>query len=132
MKSIFTLFLSAFLVLASTGSSQEAPAKKKKMAPMNASSDVVTGKIYIVTPAKNRLTVRLDNPLVTATATNKVGAVLLADGAKITIAGAEGKLEGLQKGMKVRVMPSAADVSKASEIEATAADPVNKPEATEE
>ena len=131
MKSILTLLLGALLVLTSTGSSQEAPAKKK-MAPMNASSDVVTGKIYVVTPAKNRFTVRLDNPLVTATATNKVVAFLLADGAKITIAGAEGKLDGLQKGMKVRVMPSAADVSKASEIEATAADPATKPEATEE
>ena len=130
MKSILSLLLSALLVLASTGSSQEAPAKKK--APMNASSDVVTGKIYVVTPAKNRLTVRLDNPLVTATATNKVVAFLLADGAKITIAGAEGKLDGLQKGMKVRVMPSAGDVSKASEIEATAADPATKHEATEE
>ena len=102
------------------------------MAPMNASSDVVTGKIYVVTPAKNRFTVRLNDPLVTATATNKVVAFLLADGAKITIAGAEGKLDGLQKGMKVRVMPSAGDVSKASEIEATAADPATKPEATEE
>ena len=132
MKSILTLILSALLMLTSTGSSQEAPAKKKKMAPMNASSDVVTGKIYIVTPAKNRLTVRLDNPLVTATATNKVVAFLLADGPKITIAGAEGKLDGLQKGMKVRVMPSAGDVSKASEIEATAADPATKPEATVE
>lgn len=132
MKSILTLLLTALLVLTSTGSSQEAPAKKKKMAPMNASSDVVTGKIYIVTPAKNRLTVRLDNPLVTATATNKVVAFLLADGAKITIAGVEGKLDGLQKGMKVRVMPSASDVSKASEIEATAEDPATKPEATEE
>ena len=131
MKSILTLLLGALLVLTSTGSSQEAPAKKK-MAPMNASSDVVTGKIYVVTPAKNRFTVRLDNPLVTATATNKVVAFFLADGAKITIAGAEGKLDGLQKGMKVRVMPSAADVSKASEIEATAADPATKPEATEE
>ena len=131
MKSILTLLLSALLVLTSTGSSQEAPAKKKKMAPMNASSDVVTGKIYVVTTAKNRFTVRLDNPLVTATATNKVVAFFLADGAKITIAGAEGKLDGLQKGMKVRVMPSAADVSKASEIEATAADPAAKSEATE-
>ena len=131
MKSILTLLLGALLVLTSTGSSQEAPAKKK-MAPMNASSDVVTGKIYVVTPAKNRFTVRLDNPLVTATATNKVVAFFLADGAKITIAGAEGKLDGLQKGMKVRVMPSAGDVSKASEIEATAADPATKPEATEE
>ena len=130
MKSILTLLLGALLVLTSTGSSQEAPAKKK-MAPMNASSDVVTGKIYVVTPAKNRFTVRLDNPLVTATATNKVVAFFLADGAKITIAGAEGKLDGLQKGMKVRVMPSAADVSKASEIEATAADPAAKSEATE-
>ena len=130
MKSILTLLLGALLVLTSTGSSQEAPAKKK-MAPMNASSDVVTGKIYVVTPAKNRFTVRLDNPLVTATATNKVVAFFLADGAKITIAGAEGKLDGLQKGMKVRVMPSAVDVSKASEIEATAADPAAKSEATE-
>ncbi len=131
MKSILTLLLSALFVLTSTGSSQEAPTKKKKMAPMNASSDVVTGKIYIVTPAKNRLTVRLDNPLVTATTTNKVVAFLLADGAKITIAGAEGKLDGLQKGMNVRVMPSAADVSKASEIEATAADPAAKSEVSE-
>ena len=48
MKSILTLLLSTLLVLTSTGSSQEAPAKKKKMAPMNASSDVVTGKIYTV------------------------------------------------------------------------------------
>jgi hypothetical protein len=132
MKSILTLILTGLLVLTSIASSQEAPAKKKKMAPMNASSDVVTGKIYIVTPAKNQLTVRLDNPLVTATATNKVVAFLLEDGAKITIAGAEGKLDGLQKGMKVRVMPSAGDVSKASEIEATAADRVAKPEATVE
>ena len=131
MKSILTLLLGALLVLTATGSSQEAPAKKKKMAPMNASSDVVTGKIYVVTPATSRFTVRLDNPLVTATATNKVVAFFLADGAKITIAGAEGKLDGLQKGMKVRVMPSAADVSKASEIEATAADPAAKSEATE-
>jgi len=132
MKSILTLILTGLLVLTSTGSSQEVPAKKKKMAPMNASTDVVTGKIYVVTPAKNRFTVRLDSPLVTATATNKVVAFLLADEAKITIGGAEGKLDGLQKGMKVRVMPSAGDVSKASEIEATAVDPATKPEATEE
>jgi hypothetical protein len=132
MKSILTLILSGLLVLTSTASSQEAPAKKKKMAPMNTSSDVVTGKIYVVTPAKNRFTVRLDSPLVTATATNKMVAFLLEDGVKITIGGAEGKLDGLQKGMKVRVMPSAGDVSKASEIEATAADPAAKPEATVE
>ena len=132
MKSILTLILSGLLLLTSTASSQEAPAKKKKMAPMNTSSDVVTGKIYVVTPAKSRFTVRLDSPLVTATATNKMVAFLLEDGVKITIGGAAGKLDGLQKGMKVRVMPGAGDVSKASEIEATAADRAAKPEATEE
>lgn len=36
---------------------------------MNAFFGVVKGKICIVTSAKNRLTVGLDNPLVTATAT---------------------------------------------------------------
>ena len=39
------------------------------MAPLNGSSDVVTGRNYVVTPAKNRFAVRLDISVVTATET---------------------------------------------------------------
>ena len=53
-------------MLTSTASSQEVPTKMKKMEPMNAFFGVFEGKICIVTSAKNRFLVRLDNPLVTA------------------------------------------------------------------
>ena len=59
-------------MLTSTASSQKVPGKKKKIVPMNAFFDVVTGRNYVVTPAKNRFPVRVDNPLVTATATRRL------------------------------------------------------------
>ena len=126
MNQPLKLLMILGLTLAVTASAQEEPAKKKKMAPLNASSGPVVGKIYIVTPAKNRFTVRLDQPIVTPEKTNKVVAFFLAEGAKITIDGGEGKLEGLQKGMKVTVTPQAADPSKAEKVEATKAAPEEK------
>ena len=121
MKSILTLLSICLLAVTLPLDAQEAgPAKKKKMAPLNESKDVRTGKIYSTKPEKNRFTVRLDDAqwVVTPEKTNKVVAFFLAEGGKITIDGAEGKIEGLQKGMKVSVTPSAADPGKAEKVEA--------------
>ena len=123
MKHTLPLLAIALLSLVVTAPAQEEPAKKKKMAPLNAAAGPVAGKIYIVTPAKNRFTVRLDQPIVTPEKTNKVVAFLLAEGAKITIDGAEGKLEGLAKGMKVTVSPKGGDPSQAEKVEAMKASP---------
>jgi hypothetical protein len=102
---------------------QEAPAKKKKLAPLNEAKEMRTGKIYSTKPEKNRFTVRLEEAqwVVTPEKTNKVVAFHLAEGGKITIDGAEGKIEGLQKGMRVNVTPSVGDPGKAEKVEATKA-----------
>jgi len=124
MKPILTLLSICLLSVALPLEAQEtAPAKKKKMAPLNEAKDVRTGKIYSTKPEKNRFTVRLDDTqwVVTPEKTNKVVAFFLAEGGKVTIDGAEGKIEGLQKGMKVSVTPSAADPGKAEKVEATKA-----------
>ena len=123
MKSILALLFVTLLTAALPLEAQEAPARKMKMAPLNEAKDVRTGKIYWVTPEKNRFTVRLDEGqwVVAPDKTIKVVAFFLAEGGKITIDGAEGKIEGLQKGMKVSVTPSAADPGKAEKVEATKA-----------
>ena len=124
MKPILTLLSICLLSVALPLEAQEtAPAKKKKMAPLNEAKDVRTGKIYSTKPEKNRFTVRLDDTqwVVTPEKTNKVVAFFLAEGGKVTIDGAEGKIEGLRKGMKVLVTPSAADPGKAEKVEATKA-----------
>ena len=129
MKSI--LRLAALGLIASTLASmaqEAAPTKKKKMAPLNEAKEVRTGKIYSTKPENNRFTVRLDDAqwVITPEKTNKVVAFFLAEGAKVTIDGAEGKVEGLQKGMKVSVTPSAADPGKADKVEASKAAPEEK------
>ena len=53
--------------------------------------------------------------------TNKVVAFQVAENSKITIDGVEGKAEGLQKGMRVTVIPQSMDPSKADKVEATKA-----------
>jgi len=119
MKHTLQLLAIGWLSLVVAAAAQEEPVKKKKMAPLNAATGPVAGKIYVVTPAKNRFTVRLDQPLVTPEKTNKVVAFHLAEGGKITIDGAEGKLEGLTKGMRVTVSPKAGDPGQAEKVEAT-------------
>lgn len=124
MKTILNLFALCLLATTLPATAQEAaPTKKKKMAPLNQAKEPRTGKIYIVRPENNRFTVRLDDAqwVVTPEKTNKVVAFHLAEGGKITINGGEGKLEGLQKGMRVTVTPSAADPGKAEKVEATQA-----------
>jgi hypothetical protein len=131
MKQPLQLLIVALLALAMPVTAQVEPPKKKKIAPLNASTEPVKGKIYVVTPAKNRLTVRLDQPIVTADKTNKVVAFHLAESGKITIDGAEGKLEGLVKGMKVIVTPQSMDPSKADKVEATKPAPGEEKKTTE-
>ena len=136
MKSILNL-LSIFLLAAvlPATAQEAAPAKKKKMAPLNQSKDVRTGKIYSTKPENNRFTVRLDEAqwVVTPEKTNKVVAFHLKEGAKVTIDGTAGKVEGLQKGMRVTVTPSAGDPGKAEKVEATkAAEEEKKATDTEE
>lgn len=124
MKTILNLLALCLLATVLPATAQEAaPTKKKKMAPLNQAKEPRTGKIYIVRPENNRFTVRLDDAqwVVTPEKTNKVVAFHLAEGGKITIDGGEGKLEGLQKGMRVTVTPSAADPGKAEKVEATKA-----------
>jgi len=124
MKSILSLLSICLLAAALPAAAQEtAPTKKKKMAPLNVAKEPRTGKIYSTKPEKNRFTVRLDEAqwVVTPEKTNKVVAFHVAEGGKITIDGAEGKVEGLQKGMRVTVTPSAADPGKAEKVEATKA-----------
>jgi len=124
MKSILHLLAISLLAAALPVEAQEtASPKKKKMAPLNQAKEMRTGKIYSTKPENNRFTVRLDDAqwVVTPEKTNKVVAFFLAEGGKITIDGAEGKIEGLQKGMRVSVTPSAADPGKAEKVEATKA-----------
>lgn len=121
MKSILNILSVVLLAAALPAGAQEAaPTKKKKMAPLNQAKELRTGKIYSIKPENNRFTVRLDDAqwVITPEKTNKVVAFFLAEGGKITIDGAEGKIEGLQKGMKVAVTPSAADPGKAEKVEA--------------
>jgi len=129
MKSILNI-LSVVLLAAvlPAGAQEAAPTKKKKMAPLNQAKELRTGKIYSTKPENNRFTVRLDDAqwVITPEKTNKVVAFFVAEGGKITIDGAEGKIEGLQKGMKVAVTPSAADPGKAEKVEATKAAPGEK------
>jgi hypothetical protein len=123
MKSILHLLALCLLAVALPAEAQETPAKKKKTAPLNQAQEVRTGRIYSTKPEKNRFTVRLDDAqwVITPEKTNKVVAFHLAEGGKVTIDGAEGKIEGLQKGMKVSVTPSAGDPGKAEKVEATKA-----------
>ncbi len=124
MKTILSLLSICLLAAALPAAAQEAaPTKKKKMAPLNQSKEPRTGKIYSTKPENNRFTVRLDEAqwVVTPEKTNKVVAFHVAEVGKITIDGAEGKVEGLQKGMRVTVTPSAADPGKAEKVEATKA-----------
>jgi membrane protein implicated in regulation of membrane protease activity len=119
------------IVLLATGAcapAQEAPAKKKKMAPLNQVSEARTGKIYSTKPENKRFTVRLDDNqwVVTSEKTNKVVAFQVAENSKITIDGVEGKVEGLQKGMKVKVIPQVMDPGKADKVEATKSAPDEK------
>jgi hypothetical protein len=136
MKSILNLLLICLLALVLPAVAQEAaPAEKKKTAPLNAAKEPRTGKIYSTKPEKNRFTVRLDDAqwVITPEKTNKVVAFHVAEGGKITIDGAEGKVEGLQNGMRVTVIPSAADPGKAEKVEATkAVAEEKKPAETEE
>ena len=97
MKSILSLLSICLLAAALPATAQEtAPTKKKKMAPLNVAKEPRTGKIYSTKPEKNRFTVRLDEAqwVVTSEKTNKVVAFHVAEGGKITIDGAEGKVEG--------------------------------------
>ena len=123
MKSTLYLLALCLLAVALPANAQESPAKKKKMAPLNQAKELRTGKIYSTKPEKNRFTIRLDDAqwVITPEKTNKVVAFHLAEGGKVTIDGVEGKIEGLQKGMKVSVTPSAADPGKAEKVEATKA-----------
>ena len=124
MKSILTLLSVCLLATVGPATAQEtAPTKKKKMAPLNQAKDPRTGKIYSTKPENNRFTVRLDDAqwVITPEKTNKVVAFFMAEGGKITIDGTEGKIEGLQKGMKVTVTPQAADPGKAEKVEASKA-----------
>jgi len=124
MKTILSLLSICLLAAALPAAAQEeAPTKKRKMAPLNVAKEPRTGKIYSTKPEKNRFTVRLDEAqwVVTPEKTNRVVAFHIAEGGKVTIDGAEGKVEGLQKGMRVTVTPSAADPGKAEKVEATKA-----------
>ena len=136
MKSILNLVSICLLAAALPAVAQEAaPAKKKKMAPLNQAKEPRTGNIYSTKPEANRFTVRLDEAqwVITPEKTNKVVAFHVAEGGKVTIDGAEGKVEGLQKGMRVTVTPSAADPGKADKVEATkAVAEEKKPADTEE
>ena len=48
------------------------------------------------------------------------------ESSKITIDGVEGKVEGLQKGMRVTVTPQVTDPGKADKVEATKSVPEDK------
>ena len=128
MKLILHTIVIALLATVAFAPAQEAPAKKKKMAPLNQVSEARTGKIYSTKPENKRFTVRLDDNqwVVTPEKTNKVVAFQVAENSKITIDGVEGKVEGLQKGMKVKVIPQVTDPGKADKVEATKAAPGEK------
>ena len=128
MKPILHTLVTALLATVAFAPAQEAPAKKKKMAPLNQVSEARTGKIYSTKPENKRFTVRLDDNqwVVTPEKTNKVVAFQVAENSKITIDGVEGKVEGLQKGMKVTVTPQVTDPGKADKVEATKSAPDEK------
>ena len=128
MKPILHTLVIALLATVAFASAQEAPAKKKKMAPLNQVSEARTGKIYSTKPENKRFTVRLDDNqwVVTPEKTNKVVAFHVEENSKITIDGVEGKVEGLQKGMKVKVIPQVMDPGKADKVEATKSAPDEK------
>ena len=128
MKPILHTLVIVLLATVAFASAQEAPAKKKKMAPLNQVSEARTGKIYSTKPENKRFTVRLDDNqwVVTPEKTNKVVAFQVAENSKITIDGVEGKVEELQKGMKVKVIPQVMDPGKADKVEATKSTPDEK------
>jgi hypothetical protein len=128
MKPILHTLVIALLATVAFASAQEAPAKKKKMAPLNQVSEARTGKIYSTKPENKRFTVRLDDNqwVVTPEKTNKVVAFHVEENSKITIDGVEGKVEGLQKGMKVKGIPQVMDPGKADKVEATKPAPDEK------
>ena len=128
MKPILHTIVIALLATVACAPAQEAPAKKKKMAPLNQVSEARTGKIYSTKPENKRFTVRLDDNqwVVTPEKTNKVVAFQVAENSKITIDGVEGKVEGLQKGMRVTVIPQIMDPGKADKVEATKPAPSEK------
>ena len=128
MKPILHTLAIALLATVAFAPAQEAPAKKKKMAPLNQVSEPRMGKIYSTKPENKRFTVRLDDNqwVVTPEKTNKVVAFQVAENSKITIDGAEGKVEELQKGMRVTVIPQLMDPGKADKVEATKSAPDEK------
>ena len=128
MKPTLHTLVIALLATVAFAPAQEAPAKKKKMAPLNQVSEARTGKIYSTKPENKRFTVRLDDNqwVVTPEKTNKVVAFQVAENSKITIDGAEGKVEELQKGMRVTVIPQLMDPGKADKVEATKSAPDEK------
>jgi transposase len=121
MQPMLHTIVIVLLATVALAPAQEAPAKKKKMAPLNQVSEARTGKIYSTKPENKRFTVRLDDNqwVVTPEKTNKVVAFQVAENSKITIDGVEGKVEGLQKGMRVKVIPQVMDPGKAEKVEAT-------------
>jgi hypothetical protein len=128
MKPILHTLGFVLLATVACATAQEAPTKKKKMAPLNQVSEARTGKIYSTKPENKRFTVRLDDNqwVVTPEKTNKVVAFSVEESSKITIDGVEGKVEGLQKGMRVTVIPQAMDPGKADKVEATKSAPDEK------
>lgn len=128
MKPILHTLVIALLATVACAPAQEAPAKKKKMAPLNQVSEPRMGKIYSTKPENKRFTVRLDDNqwVVTPEKTNKVVAFSVEESSKITIDGVEGKVEGLQKGMRVTVIPQLMDPGKADKVEATKSVPEEK------
>ena len=128
MKPILHTLVIVLLATVAFAPAQEAPAKKKKMAPLNQVSEARTGKIYSTKPENKRFTVRLDDNqwVVTPEKTNKVVAFSVEESSKIAIDGVEGKVEGLQKGMRVTVIPQTMDPGKADKVEATKAAPGEK------
>ena len=128
MKPILYTLVIALLATVACAPAQETPTKKKKMAPLNQVSEARTGKIYSTKPENKRFTVRLDDNqwVVTPEKTNKVVAFSVEESSKITIDGVEGKVEGLQKGMRVTVIPQAMDPGKADKVEATKSAPDEK------
>ena len=128
MKPILHTLVIALFATVACAPAQEAPAKKKKMAPLNQASEARTGKIYSTKPENKRFTVRLDDNqwVVTPEKTNKVVAFSVEESSKITIDGVEGKVEGLQKGMRVTVIPQLMEPGKADKVEATKSVPDEK------
>ena len=128
MKPTLHTLVIALLATVAFAPAQEAPAQKKKMAPLNQVSEPRMGKIYSTKPENKRFTVRLDDNqwVVTSEKTNKVVAFQVAENSKITIDGAEGKVEELQKGMRVTVIPQLMEPGKADKVEATKSVPEEK------